>query len=459
MKFSNSSLSILQDFINKFSKSKINKIACKTGFTKRVSKLDGVTFLKAFIFGVSSLQEVSLRNIALFCEDISDGLRISRQAIENKLKSGAVFLKEVFEITLANKMSRFIYHNHVDIFKNFKDIIIADSTVFQLDESLKDKFKGYGGSNSKAGIKIQTVYSLKNKQLKKIEFQDEVYNDKSYTKSIVSTMSANELLLVDLGYFNKTDFAMIQQNQGYFLSKIKNNTVLYTYSTNFKKGKGLKRIDLVDFLKKSNGSIDTKLYVGMQETNRIKCRVIGMKLSDEATNNRIMRAVKKARDQGKTLRKVDRELMSWIIMITNVEEDKATAEMLLNIYRIRWQIEILFKCWKTYIKIDDVKSIGEDYLYCLLYGRLIMSILVNSVYSVLYRYYKINYNSEISLLMMYSSIGIYIKDICKNLVNNHKNIIILYNILKKLGAKCKREKRNRKTTEELLYSYHIPPVV
>jgi hypothetical protein len=459
MKFYNPSLSMLKDFISEFSKLKINNIAAKTKFTKRQSKLDGYTFLKAFVFGVPTFNEVSLRKIAEFCEDICDGLRISRQAIENKLKPGAGFLKEIFEITLTNKLIRLPYHNHIDIFKSFTDIVVADSTVFELHESLKDKFKGYGGSNSKAGIKIQTVYSLKNKQLKTIEFQDEVYSDKPYTQSIVDTMGSNELLLVDLGYFNKSSFADLQNKKSYFLSKIMSNTALYTYSENIKKGKKFKRLDLVDFLKKSNGIIDTELYVGMQQNNRIKCRVIGIKLSDVDTNKRIMKAKEKARSQGKTLKKIDRELMSWIIMITNIEANKATAEILIDIYRVRWQIEILFKCWKTHIKIDSVENIGEDYLYCLLYGRLILSILVNSMHSVLYYHYKTKHNIEVSILMIYSSIEIELKAICKNLVNKHKNIMKIYNILKRLGEKCKREKRNRKTTEELLYSYCLPPAV
>lgn len=457
MKFYNHSLSNLKNIIKKFSKNNLNKIAIQTGFTKRNSKLDGSTFLKAFTFGVYSLEDVSLRNIASFCEDISDGLSLSRQAIKNKLHVGADFIKQVFQYVFSDKLFSFIYHNHINIFKTFDDVIIADSTVFQLHESLKNIFKGYGGNNSQAGIKIQAIYSFKHKQFNEFQLQDEVFNDKSYTKNIIDNLSSNQLLLVDLGYFNKSDFKALQDKKGYFLSKVKSNTVFYFADEN--NNKKMKKLDLIQFLKKSNGKIDTHLFVGAKKDSRIECRVVGMKLSDEATNVRIMRAAKKARDQGKTLKKIDRELMSWIIMITNVEKEKATLEMLLDIYRVRWQIEILFKCWKSYAKIDNVENIGEDYLYCLLYGRLIMIILINSLYSELCYFYKEKYAKEISILMLYSSVGNYLKDICRNMINKPSNISTIYSILMGLVNKCYREKRNRKTTEGILTSYYLPPVI
>lgn len=84
--------------------------------------------------------------------------------------------------------------------------------------------------------------------------------------------------------------------------------------------------------------------------------------------------------------------MSWVIMITNVDRYQASADMLFDIYRLRWQIELLFKCWKSYANINNVKSAG-----------------------------------------------------------------LLYDILVKLGKSCKREKRKRKSTEERLMDYYIPP--
>lgn len=44
------------------------------------------------------------------------------------------------------------------------------------------------------------------------------------------------------------------------------------------------------------------------------------------------------------------------IFITNIPEQMCNWEEVLELYTIRWQIEILFKGWKTNYKIDDIKQ-------------------------------------------------------------------------------------------------------
>ncbi len=450
------SIDRIKKFINGISKKNINKIAIESTFTKRISKLDGFTFFKAFTFGVYSLQSTSLRTIASFCEDICDGLTLSRQALENKLATGSQFLKAILKYIIEDKMLKTITHNHIDIFQIFNDVKICDSSIIQLNDSLKDIFKGFGGKvNSDAALKMQTVFSFKNKQLSSLEIQSGVKSDTDYMKELVNEVNTNELLLVDLGYFDKKSFKKLESKSAYFLSKIKYNTALY--KENLKKHK-LERVDLVNFLKKSNGIVDTYLYLGMKSNNREEFRVIAKKLPEEIVNSRIRRAKQKAKDQGRTLKNIDRELMSWVIMITNLDSHQADVDMLFDIYRLRWQIELQFKCWKSYAKIDNVKSAKLHYLECLLYGRLIMILLINTIYSNLYFQYKSRKNIEISMLMVYSTIGGILKEICLNLIPKRANLKKIYNMLVKLGKYCKREKRNRKTTEERLMEHLLPPV-
>ncbi|ABR36425.1 IS4-like element ISCb2 family transposase [Clostridium beijerinckii] len=451
-----SSMDKIKKIINLFSKRLITKTAVTTGFTQRNSKLDGFTFFKAFTFGVYSLENPSLRNIANFCEDINPNLKVSRQAIENKLKAGSNFLKTILTNIIEDKIIKSIKHNHIEIFKAFNDIKICDSSLIKLNDSLRDSYKGFSEDKSASEMKIQTVYSFKSKQIETFEFEDGTTNDNSYMKTLADKINTNEILLVDLGYFDKKCFKMLEKKSAFFLSKIKYNTALY--KENYKKG-NFEKVEMIDFLKKSSGVIDTYLYVGMKQNNREEFRVIGKRLPEEIVNLRIRRAREKAKAQGRAPKKIDKELMSWVIMITNIEKEQADVDMLLDIYRLRWQIELLFKCWKSYGKIDHVKSAGIDYLNCLLYGRLIITLLINTVYSELYFKYKTEENREISMLMIYSTIGSKLKEICLNFIPKKENLEIIYEILVSLGRSCKREKRKRQTTEGKLMSYSLPPTI
>ncbi|WP_412676493.1 transposase [Aneurinibacillus migulanus] len=52
-------------------------------------------------------------------------------------------------------------------------------------------------------------------------------------------------------------------------------------------------------------------------------------------------------------------------------------EAVYALYSLRWQIEILFKVWKSIFRIHRIKKVKKERLNCHLYGTLI-SILISS---------------------------------------------------------------------------------
>ena len=78
-------------------------------------------------------------------------------------------------------------------------------------------------------------------------------------------------------------------------------------------------------------------------------------------------------------------------MITNVPEDMLNARTICDLYRIRWQVELIFKYCKGCFKIDEMVNVGDKYFECLLYRRLIIITLMTTVYSrLVYMLYSQN---------------------------------------------------------------------
>jgi hypothetical protein len=69
----------------------------------------------------------------------------------------------------------------------------------------------------------------------------------------------------------------------------------------------------------------------------------------------------------------------WMMIITTLSEDEASAEQILELYRYRWQIELLFKRWKSIIKIDDLASKTPELVEVVLLARLIMIVLIDKI--------------------------------------------------------------------------------
>ena len=70
--------------------------------------------------------------------------------------------------------------------------------------------------------------------------------------------------------------------------------------------------------------------------------------------------------------------MGMNVYITNTSPKEVPTNYVHPLYSLRWQIEILFKTWKSFFEIDECKKIKKERLECHLYGQLIGILLCSS---------------------------------------------------------------------------------
>ena len=51
------------------------------------------------------------------------------------------------------------------------------------------------------------------------------------------------------------------------------------------------------------------------------------------------------------------------------------TETVIKVYPLRWQIEIIFKSWKSYLHLASIQTKKEDTTLCYLYGRMLLIVL------------------------------------------------------------------------------------
>jgi hypothetical protein len=147
------------------------------------------------------------------------------------------------------------------------------------------------------------------------------------------------LRISDLGYFNVLVFAAMAAAGEYFLSRLQ-------FGTNVSLGAGT-AVDLLPWLAKQRGFwIDQPIELG--QAQRLGCRLIAWRLPAEQANRRR----RKLRQD--MLRKHGQEPSAerlvwcdWTILVTNVPVDLLTPQEAAVLYRARWQVELLFKRWKS----------------------------------------------------------------------------------------------------------------
>lgn len=115
------------------------------------------------------------------------------------------------------------------------------------------------------------------------------------------------------------------------------------------------------------------LYLG--ETERVPVRLIALPVPTAVAEERRRKAQQKAKRDHRNVSQHHLDWLDWNIFITNLEAERMTTAQLCQLYGLRWQIELIFKLWKSYARLDHVRQWGAVRLLCQFYARLLGLVL------------------------------------------------------------------------------------
>ena len=84
-----------------------------------------------------------------------------------------------------------------------------------------------------------------------------------------------------------------------------------------------------------------------------------------------------ARQKQVPLKKETLFLAGWILLLTNVPEEMLSLEEAATLRRVRWQVEILFRVWKSQVKVDEWRSENPWRILCEIYGKFIAIVITH----------------------------------------------------------------------------------
>ena len=146
-------------------------------------------------------------------------------------------------------------------------------------------------------------------------------------------------------------------------------------------------------------------------------------------------------------------------MITDVPEDKLSVKTICELYRIRWQIELIFKAWKGCFGVDEMNNVGENYFNCIMYGRLIIITLMTTLFLRLNYYVFASTGRLLSMARFFKNVREKLDLLIHNLTHNPKNTREFTRFITDVIKRSLEEKRKRKTTERTLMEHELPNIV
>ena len=208
-----SSLAMLTEF---FTTEHIEAAARRTGFVKRAAKITGKIFLALVTFGVWNDADTTLAQLAAKVTQLDEQLEVSPEAIYQRMNKRALaFLQDLIGYALA-KVQALEKVCDDGLFPAFTKVYLADSTGFELPNSLHALFPGSGGSAAKAGAKIQAVWDYKSSVFAHCALTPWNRPDQQYVDIVVARAQKGILFLFDLGYLKIKAFARLADAGAYF---------------------------------------------------------------------------------------------------------------------------------------------------------------------------------------------------------------------------------------------------
>jgi hypothetical protein len=333
------------------------RLARATGFVQRQSKVTGAHWLQTLTWGFVEKPDASLNDLAQASEDL--GVAVTPQGLHDRLTDSAVdFAKAAFQQSL--DLFRQEQSLPVELLERFTEVQVQDSSSIALPESLKEEFPGCGGDGPTASVKVQLLVELRSGCLT-ATLETGRSPDQRYQPPV--NCPAGGLRISDLGYFNLQVFRQTADQEAYFLSRLNLQTALFDAET-------AKRIDLLAWLQASSVPLfERAILLGAEE--RLPVRLIAVRLPQEVADERRRKANENARRQGRTLSPRHLALLSWNLYVTNAPETLLTPREAVQLYRVRWQIELIFKTWKSQAQLDRVAGRRRERVLCELYAKFI----------------------------------------------------------------------------------------
>jgi hypothetical protein len=373
-----------------FDKSAINKIGRQSGFIqRRAQKITAFDFVAGFL-QCCCKRGNTYRQWACEIGALS-GKAVSKQAVFDRIGAGAVvFAEKLLKQTICRKLQA---GKCEKLFSSFGKIVLHDSTTLSLPRVLSQWFKGnVAAGEQKAVARIQTIIDIKAMRFLHFDLGSFTQNDQGASGLIDDYISKGDLVIRDLGYFVMESLQRIIHREAYFLSRLKYGVHLHDMGGN--------KIDL-KILLNGKGIIDKQVLIGKK--HKLQVRLLMIPLPQTIVDQRIRKA---RHDRDKRLNH-SKQYYQWLrynVFITNVETQKWTAGQAAQAYRTRWQVEIIFKSWKSGFHLQEILHEGctNQYrvrinIYLLLF---FMCLFMQNLYIPYKDHIKKQYGKQISLMKL-----------------------------------------------------------
>jgi ribosome-associated translation inhibitor RaiA len=212
------------------------------------------------------------------------------------------------------------------VFAEFRHIVIQDGSSFAIHDGLREVFPGRFKVVKPAAVELHTTMDLLCDAPTTVVLTPDTTNEQAFLPEPVSLQKS--LLLADRGYLDLHYMHRVQDAGGFFIIRAKagmNPQVIEAFREDGKRLRSLRNKPLKAIHAKLPKRQRVELLVEWQvETHTLRLRL---------------------------LISWNRRKKEFCYLLTNLPAQRYGLDMIFRAYKWRWQVELLFKEWKSYANL------------------------------------------------------------------------------------------------------------
>lgn len=119
------------------------------------------------------------------------------------------------------------------------------------------------------------------------------------------------------------------------------------------------------------------VWLRIDEARAHPMRLVVVRKSAESTERERTRAKREASRKGKRPTARTMSAAQYTFLLTSLARTDAAPETVAELYRVRWQIELNFKRWKSILGMDQLRARDPDLARTYIFAKLIAAVLAD----------------------------------------------------------------------------------
>jgi hypothetical protein len=329
----------------------LDESAKKYGALTRKRRVDSAdTLLRlAMVYGFCGL---SLRQAAAWAE-ASDVASLSDVALMKRLRKASDWLGHLVATKLAKRSSL--------------------ASKYPLRLQLVDASTVSAPGNTSVDWKIHLGFDLGSLTINQVKLTD--FRGGESLKRF--KFSAGDVVVADRGYSRRGELATVIRQNGDFIIRLNWANVPMMDESG-------KQFDLLNALRRIPEAAVTDFNLRVKpdpahDVPALPVRLVAVRKSEAAAADSRKKILKTAARRQRTVDPRSLEFAAYVLVITSLDSDTLPSEDVLEIYRFRWQIELVFKRLKSLLDLDGLPAKDPSLASTFIYSKILAALLLDDL--------------------------------------------------------------------------------